>query len=255
MLLRCRACCAPLHCFVLFNLQYRSFSERVQSIKIDIEHRSASTQQQSQSLQRSNSTLPIEQQAGYFSQALQSWHEQCQTLDFQSLFTAINSYCISLPSVIYHLPDIVPELCSTLLKNDPFTAPAVLEYCIALHCVSLMHSCSCTVFCFCLVCISLIAALARDVRADLYPFCTQIFTAIVSILNRLLQSLYHHSATGAKQSLATATTGSSVISKSTSSSSSAATVAHFIDSLFSCLAFIFKYLQKQLVDDIENLYR
>ncbi|XP_023234617.1 small subunit processome component 20 homolog [Centruroides sculpturatus] len=159
------------------TFKFRTFSERLADINVDVIHRIRTFEQ------------TPEEADTFFFETLQKWTELNCTEDFDKLCKDLGMNIQSLPQIVHKKDVIIAVLNNHLQDCSNLALDATLE---------------------------LVVALARDLQMDFYPFFPKIFSSVVKLLD----------------------------TKST----------EMIENVFVCLSYLFKFLWRYMVKDIENVF-
>ncbi|XP_065909347.1 small subunit processome component 20 homolog isoform X2 [Dysidea avara] len=122
--------------------KFKSFSERIANIQIDVSH-------------RVNEATGDGTEETHFSSALKKWRELDCTIDFVRFSQEVTPMVSSLPQLVHHKNEIVDTLKKHLQVQQNLAYEALLD---------------------------LVVQLARDLQSDFYPHFKEFFTIITSLL-------------------------------------------------------------------------
>ncbi|KAI9322632.1 hypothetical protein BX666DRAFT_2023084 [Dichotomocladium elegans] len=157
--------------------KFRSFNQRIETIKIDAVRRSRLVEEN-----------PDESDS-FFYQSLISWRDLNLTRHFKDFYQEMAPLCKTLPSIIYNKEKIIDVLEKHLQVRDSMATDAILD---------------------------LITKLAKDLEGDFYPHFMQILKSMLPLVRRRDVAV--------------------------------------IESLFNAMAYLFKYLSRQLLNDLCPTY-
>jgi U3 small nucleolar RNA-associated protein 20 len=160
------------------QFRFRSFTEQIASIRIDVVHQISTI-----------SDTPNDKQT-FFHESLLKWREINCSNSFDNFYTEVRDLVQSVPLLIHHKNEVFYKLKEHIEMKDPLEIEVLLD---------------------------LLVQLARDLLVEFYPFFKDIFPLLISLCYTQNASL--------------------------------------IERVFTCVAYLFKFLWRQMLHDITNIFQ
>jgi hypothetical protein len=109
--------------FVYDWSQWQSFTDRINSIDIDISHKVQSVE-----------LAPSQEHGSFFDEALQKWRELDCTAHFQSFFSDVHTFVRSLPLILLNKEAVIDIILDHLQVPQTMSIPSLLEYVFSCAC-------------------------------------------------------------------------------------------------------------------------
>ena len=104
----------------MFWSQWQSFTDRINSIDIDISHKVQLVE-----------LAPSQEHGSFFDEALQKWRELDCTAHFQSFFSDVHTFVRSLPLILLNKEAVIDIILDHLQVPQTMSIPSLLEYVFA----------------------------------------------------------------------------------------------------------------------------